>query len=121
MYTNDIAILHLSRRLYVDNDIFISRICKSSTYNLSMDITEYPRNGTRLVISGWDFTNMSSFPRSIILQQAEVYAMDGNNTTCFVSDDRRQIQCCAGRYGSDKGNILIFRMLLTIFFCFIFF
>jgi secreted trypsin-like serine protease len=105
VYKHDIAILHLSQPLDTVNDAYIARTCRSLTSNQLIYETRYPSNGTQLVISGWDIINMSNASTSDSLQQAEVYAIEGNNANCFLSDDQRQLQFCAGRYGSDKGNI----------------
>jgi secreted trypsin-like serine protease len=121
LYINDIAILHLSLPLDLENDKNISRTCLASIQNQLMNPTKYPSNGTRLAISGWDITNILQSPRSEILQQAEVYVIDGENANCFISNDQRQIQFCAGRYGNDKGNILTLNILLTISYYLIFF
>jgi secreted trypsin-like serine protease len=121
LYINDIAILHLSLPLDVEDDKNISRTCLPSTTNQLMNMTKYLSNGTRLAISGWDITNRSRFPRSQMLQQAEVYIIDGENSNCSVSDDQHQLQFCAGRYGNDTGNILTLNILLIISFYFVFF
>jgi hypothetical protein len=41
-----------------------------------------------------------------VLQQAEVYFIDENNSDCSLSDSQHPIQFCAGRYGNDKGSFL---------------
>lgn len=107
LYINDIAILHLSQPLYIEYNKYLSRTCRPVMFNQWLNETEYPLNRTRLTIVGWDITNMSSFPKSMILQQAEVYVTDDDdNANCSVSDNRRSIQFCAGRYESENGNII---------------
>ncbi|CAF1295217.1 unnamed protein product [Adineta steineri] len=111
-YINDIAILRLTKSLYVDNNNYISRTCKSSIYNQWMDMNNYPPDGTRLVISGWDIIHISSSSKSKLLQQAEIYAYNSNHSNCFISGNQNQMQFCVGRnennndicYGNDPGS-----------------
>jgi secreted trypsin-like serine protease len=121
LYMNDIAILHVSLPFDIDDDRNISRTCLPSINSQSMNAKKYLSNGTRLAISGWDITHMLRFPRSQILQQAEIYVIGGKNSNCSVSDNERQLQFCAGRYGNDNGNISTLNILLTIFYHFVFF
>ncbi|CAF1400682.1 unnamed protein product [Adineta steineri] len=104
-YINDIAILRLTKSLYVDNNNYVSRACKSSTYNQWMDMNNYPLDGTRLVISGWDITYTSTSSKSKLLQQAEIYAFNNNHSKCFISGNQNEMQFCAGRNENNNGNI----------------
>ncbi|CAF0974550.1 unnamed protein product [Adineta steineri] len=103
-YINDIAILRLTKSLYVDNNNYVSRTCRSSTYNQWMDVNNYPLDGTRLVISGWDITHISSSSKSKLLQQAEIYAFNNNHSKCFLSGYENQIQFCAGRNQNNNDD-----------------
>jgi hypothetical protein len=104
---NDIAILQLTLPFYVEDDTYVSRACLSSKYDPWFDPNKYPSNGTRLALSGWDITNIGGSSRSKILQQAEVYVIDDDNSYCALSTDQRPLQFCAGHYGDDKGSFLM--------------
>jgi secreted trypsin-like serine protease len=110
IYVNDIAILHLSLPLDTDYDQNTPRTCLPSNNNQPINTIKYLSDGTRLVIAGWDITNPSGVPRPQILQQAEVYVIDGNNLDQSVSGNQHRHQFYAGRYGNDAGNILMFKI-----------
>lgn len=114
-YTNDIAILQLLLPLDAYDDKNISRTCVFAfNYQGRTDI-QYPKNGTRLVITGWNITHTIKSFRSEILQQAEVYAMSGTNSNCSISSDQDQLQFCVGRFENNTGNILRLNILFMIF------
>ncbi|CAF4231175.1 unnamed protein product [Rotaria sordida] len=102
-YMNDIAILRLSQSLRIVNDQLISRTCIPTIDDEWIDVSQYASNGSQLVVTGWNIINTSNISKSEILQQAEIFVMDDSETSnCYVSDDQRQTQFCAGRYGNDK-------------------
>ncbi|CAF1351811.1 unnamed protein product [Adineta steineri] len=99
-YLNDIAILRFTKSLYVDNNNYVSRTCKSPIYNQWMDGTNYPLDESRFVISGWDITYISGSSKSKLLQQAEIYVFNNDHSNCFISGYQKQIQFCADDPGS---------------------
>ncbi|CAF3923349.1 unnamed protein product [Rotaria sordida] len=102
-YLNDIAILRLSQSLRIVNDRLISQTCIPTTDDEWIDVSKYASNGSQLIVTDWNIINTSSISKSEILQQAEIFVMDDSETSnCYVSDDQRQNQFCAGRYGNDK-------------------
>ncbi len=109
-YKNDIAILHLSFPLSLPSDPYdekkVSRTCLPAINDQWLKQIHRPSNGTRLILTGWYITNISrSSHKPQILQQADIYAIDGENSNCSVSDDQRQLQFCASRHQNAKGNI----------------
>ncbi|CAF3904940.1 unnamed protein product [Rotaria sp. Silwood1] len=104
-YMNDIAILRLSQSLRIVNDQLVSRTCIPTIDDEWIDVSQYASNGSQLVVTGWNIINTSNISKSEILQQAEIFVVDDSETSnCYVSDDQRQNQFCAGRYGNDKGD-----------------
>ena len=73
-----------------------------------MDERKYASaNGTRLAMSGWDFTNILKSGSAQILQQAEVYVIDNKESNCSLSGTPYPLQFCAGRYENDEGSFLM--------------
>lgn len=105
-YTNDIAILYLLQPLDAYDDKNISRTCAPSFNHQGMTESQRPINGTSLVITGWNITNIIKSSRSEVLQQTEVYAMVDKNSNCSLSDDQCQLQFYAGRYQNNNSNVL---------------
>jgi hypothetical protein len=103
-YANDIAILHVSRSLNIENDIFLSRICLPKKDGTSSDPTYYPSPGTRLAIIGWGEMNCQHKADQHLLQQIQVYAVNDQQKSCYIFDEHRAIQFCAGieKGGTDK-------------------
>lgn len=67
-------------------------------------VIQRPTNGTSLVITGWNITHRVKSHDQKLLQQAEIFYIDGEESqfaTCH-----RQDQFCVGRYQNDTGNFL---------------
>ena len=103
-YMNDVAILHLSVPLDLYGDENISPTCLPSTNKPQEEVTRRPKNGTSLVITGWNITDRVKSRGQKLLQQAEVFAIDGDEL--HFSTCHRQDQFCVGRYQNATGNIL---------------
>ncbi|CAF1320823.1 unnamed protein product [Didymodactylos carnosus] len=101
---HDIAILHLSQPLNFTTNSRIKRTCVPDL-KWSTSIEEYPLNGTHLVVSGWDDTqldNRSSSPD--ILHQVEVFLIHHNDRICNESLNDERGQFCAALYEGGKDT-----------------
>ena len=102
-FTNDIAILHLSRPLDL-KDLFLSRTCLSQKLSFLPNATDYPAVDTLLAIVGWGNTDYENQTVPQVLQQAEVFTSDLNDPNCPVQGKNHEFQFCAGTIQNDKGN-----------------
>lgn len=100
---NDIAILRLNDPLVLDNERQITRTCINPLSTL-IPVTEYPQAGTRLAIAGWGSLRYSSTYLPEILQQAEVFMVDNNNSLCRNLTYFQEGQMCAGLSEGGKGS-----------------
>jgi secreted trypsin-like serine protease len=103
---NDIAILHLAEPLDFAIDLSIARTCRPPRLNSSVDVMNYPASDTTLAVIGWGFLKDTDYSSPHVLQQATVYSVHHNHSTCNESIDDIELQFCAGVYGVDKGNSL---------------
>lgn len=108
-YINDIAIIHLSSPLEAYEDKNITRTCLPLFDQSWMETAQRPKNGTSLVIVGWNITNRINSHGPRILQQAEVFAIDDGLSNCSTLD--HQSQFCVGRFENDSGNILTSKII----------
>ncbi|CAF1344384.1 unnamed protein product [Adineta ricciae] len=79
---HDIAVLRLSESLNIEENIFLSKTCLSSTTDQS--------NLRSVVVSGWNVMFLSE-----ILQQVQLTAVDSNDPNCSLPIDQQQYQFCA--------------------------
>ncbi|CAF1490929.1 unnamed protein product [Adineta ricciae] len=91
---HDIAVLRLSESLNIEENIFLSKTCLSSTtdqFNLHS-----------VVVSGWNVMFLSE-----ILQQVQLTTVDRNDPNCSLPIDQQQYQFCVGQnlcVGSNYSN-----------------
>jgi secreted trypsin-like serine protease len=104
-YQNDIAILHLSESLSLENSAFLKRTCVPYLSG-TMNMLQYPPNGAALAVIGWGMTQQRTNNMSDALQQAEVVVIDNNDTKCKASIKNNETQFCAGLYNGGKGLYL---------------
>ncbi len=102
---NDIAILHLSEPLNMSTNPFLSRTCLPQP-NATLNMLNYPLNGTRLAVIGWGTIEDGLFfafsPED--LQQIEVFAMHKQDQICDKEIKDKARQFCAGLYDGSKGS-----------------
>jgi secreted trypsin-like serine protease len=104
-YQNDIAILHLSESLDIDNDPFIKRTCVPHL-DVNMNVQQYPANGIRLAVIGWGMVGLGTNNMSNAMQQAEVFVIDNDDSTCKVLIKDKDTHFCAGVYNVIQGLYL---------------
>jgi secreted trypsin-like serine protease len=99
---HDIAVLHLNQSLPTEYNQFLTKTCIHRVNPPTLN-NQYIRNGTRLTVIGWG-TRKSGLPdEPTILQQAEVYAIDYNDSICRGAMEDTEIQFCAGLAEGGKG------------------
>ena len=106
-YKNNIAILHLSHPLNFTDGSHIARACLPKR-DLSVALTESPRNGTHLLIIGWG--QKSPKPNSEMsqtMQQLTVEVIDPTHGSCADAISDPRIQFCAGLYAGGKGQSIV--------------
>lgn len=104
-FVNNVAVLHMDRRLNFDYNPIIAKTCLEST-NPSIPSKEQPtENGTRLVIIGWGVMEPGNPPlRSPALQQAHIYAIDQKSEICADKISNGDLQFCAGLSDDRQGQ-----------------
>ncbi|CAF1518828.1 unnamed protein product, partial [Adineta steineri] len=65
---------------------------------------QYIKNGTRLAVIGWGALGSGVSLNPIILQQAEVFAIDNNDPICTQTMGDSEIQFCAGLREGGKDS-----------------
>ena len=100
---NDIAILHISESFNFTNDFFIKKICLPKKYDVLPDPIYYPVSGTSLVVIGWGTMNCQNKSEQQLLQQVQVYAMNNLENNCYILNEHRNIQFCAGLNPENTG------------------
>lgn len=115
IYMNDIAMLHLSVPLNIDENPNTSPTCLPSMNSQLISTIRYPLNGMRVVITGWNIMTTTGSSTPLILQQAEIYVIDGEKINHFVPNNQDQHQFYAGRYENDTGNIIILIIYFVIY------
>jgi secreted trypsin-like serine protease len=101
-YQNDIAILHLSEPVGLENNPFSKRTCVPYLSG-TMNMLQYPPNGAALAVIGWGMTQQGMNNMSDGLQQAEIVVIDNNDPKCKASIKNNETQFCAGLYNGGKG------------------
>ncbi|CAF3469694.1 unnamed protein product [Rotaria sp. Silwood1] len=102
---NDIAILHLAEPLDFATGLSIARTCRPPRLNSSAEVMQYPTHGTSLAVIGWGYLNaIGSFIAPQVLQQATVYSVHYNQSTCNAAINDIELQFCAGVSEVDKGE-----------------
>jgi trypsin len=103
-FLNDIALLHIDRPLYFQNNPILAKSCVPRS-NSSVSVNEqHPTNGTRLVVIGWGVMRLGSFVLSEYLQQVQVNVIDNQDQICKNSISNSELQFCAGLYDGGKGE-----------------
>ena len=102
-YQNDIALLYVFPPLPVDSDINLASTCVP--YGIpSYNISNYPSNGTHLVIAGWNSVQTDDNNSSATLQQTSAYVLDNEDPICLgsIHDDERQFCAAVQRTGLES-------------------
>lgn len=117
-FLNNIALLHMNRPLYFQNNPVLAKTCVHRNDNSSISIGEqHPKNGTRLVVIGWGAMRPGSYLQSEYLQQIQVNAIDNRDQICKNVINDSKLQFCAGLYKSEKGKQKYYIILMQPF-CF---
>jgi hypothetical protein len=101
--TNDIAILHLTSPLNIAEKLFTAPTCLPRV-DISIDVQQYPLNGTRLAMVGWRIMQENNSITPDMVQQAEVFVIDDNHPMCANLTIDSEKQFCAGNYRDGKGK-----------------
>ncbi|CAF3541616.1 unnamed protein product [Rotaria sordida] len=112
-YVNDIALLKLNKPLNFNDNLYVTPTC-IPTINASRNISQYPKNGTRLTVIGWNSIRQGKVDIFNPLQQREIFVIDNNNPMCLRSFIDPEKQFCTGFlkdgrdpcYGDSGGPIL---------------
>ena len=104
-FVNNIAVLHMNRRLHFEYNPVIAKTCVQRT-NASIPSREQPtKNGTRLVIIGWGVMEPGNPSLlSAFLQQAHIYAIDQKSEICADKIINGDLQFCAGLSDDRQGQ-----------------
>lgn len=94
-HVNDIAILHISEALDVENNIFLSQICLPERYSFMPESIYYPYPDTPLIVIGWGLMNCINQTEEHLLQQTQVQAVANSNKNCYVLEKDQNLQFCA--------------------------
>jgi secreted trypsin-like serine protease len=94
-YANDIALLELSVPLNFNDNRDISPTCVPSI-NSSIHVSQYPKNGTRLAVIGWQSIRQGEMNEYNALQQGEIFLIDNNDQMCRRSFIDPEKQFCGG-------------------------
>jgi hypothetical protein len=101
---NDIAILHISQTLNFDDNLFINQICLPKKDELLLSDSIYdPLPGTRLVVIGWGLMNCENKTEQQLLQQIQVYSINDSEKNCYILNQHRDLQFCAGLSEENTG------------------
>jgi secreted trypsin-like serine protease len=102
-HANDIAILHISEELNLQNNLFINQICLPNKSDGLPDSIYYPAASARLIVTGWGLMNCENKIEQQLLQQIQLNAVDNSEKNCFVLNKHRHIQFCAGLNEESTG------------------
>ncbi|CAF2745169.1 unnamed protein product [Rotaria sp. Silwood2] len=102
-YRHDIALMHINQSLMIDHNRILTKTCIHRV-NPPMLNNQYIKNGTRLTVIGWGETKQNHFQSPTILQQAEVYAIDNENSICRAAMNDSEIQFCTGLPEGGKDS-----------------
>lgn len=115
LFKNDIAILHLAEPLNLETNPRISRTCLPSRIDSTVDLINYPSNGSLLAVVGWGALDKSVIRRPQLLQQLIIYSIHHNESTCTRSIGHVNVQFCGGLYEGGKGQYFLMTTSLAIF------
>ncbi|CAF3834470.1 unnamed protein product [Rotaria sordida] len=102
-FRNDIALLYIDRPFIFHHNEMLAKTCVHHI-DPSLSISQYPKNGTRLVMIGWSTMTPESSESVDHLQQVQVYAIDNHDPACSDSINDVNMQFCAGLYEEEKGQ-----------------
>ncbi|CAF0852847.1 unnamed protein product [Adineta steineri] len=102
-FKNDIALLELDIPLDIDENSFHAKTCLSEI-NISINVTNYPSNGARLIVIGYGSKENDHNNLSNNLQQTELFTIDNNDSICRRSFIDPEKQICTGIYQGGKGT-----------------
>ncbi|CAF1029212.1 unnamed protein product [Adineta ricciae] len=105
-YLNDIAILRMDRPLYFLHNPILAKTCVNPRNISMMDMHQYPKPGTRLVVIGWGAMKPGSFLQSEYLQQIRISTIDNQDPICQKIVSSKEHQFCAGLYNGGKDACL---------------
>ncbi|CAF4166367.1 unnamed protein product, partial [Adineta steineri] len=102
-FRHDIAVLHLNQSLTTENNPYLTKTCIHPVNSPTVN-NQYIKNGTRLAVIGWGALGSGVSLNPIILQQAEVFAIDNNDPICTQTMNDSEIQFCAGLREGGKDS-----------------
>jgi hypothetical protein len=100
---NDIAILHISQEFDFENNLFINQVCLPEKFEFLPESIYYPAPGTRLVVIGWGLMNCENKSEQQLLQQIQVYSVNDLDKNCYILNQDKNIQFCAGLNDGNTG------------------
>ncbi|CAF1178577.1 unnamed protein product [Rotaria sordida] len=112
-YANNIALLELREPLNFNDNPYITPTCLPIK-NSSINVSQYPKTGSRLAVIGWQSLRSDKIDIFNALKQGEIFLIGNNYPICrrsFIDPDK---QFCAGIlkggidpcYGDAGGPIL---------------
>ncbi|UJR13114.1 hypothetical protein I4U23_000138 [Adineta vaga] len=101
-YINDIAILHISQPFDLKKNSLIKQTCLKEKSLLTLPSNIYPYNGNQLALIGWGFMNCDYHIQQNSLQQIEIYTGDYYEKQCYILEEHRTMQFCAGLINQTK-------------------
>jgi hypothetical protein len=120
-YINDIAILHISQPFNFQNNLFIKKTCLVKKYSPTSPSAIYPYRGDELALIGWGTLNCDENISYNSLQQIEIYTGDYWDKNCYILEEHRDMQFCAGLINQTTGeNLIIFDQIIHSFYYFLF-
>ena len=104
--TDDIAIIHLKDPLNITLDSYIARTCVPRR-DPSIEVTDQPRNGTKLLTVGWGWKSDPDGDTSEIMQQATIETFHHDDPSCAKSIYDPELQFCAGHQDNITGQSFV--------------
>jgi hypothetical protein len=105
-YRHDIALLHIDQPFIFTPNSNLTKTCIHRV-DPPLSTNQYPKNGTRLSVIGWGTLWFGGRDLPDILQQAEVFTIDNEESRCVNSINNTELQFCAGLVEGGKGPYLI--------------
>lgn len=103
-YAHDVAVLHVSEPFDLQNDMYVSSTCLFEKGSWSSNPIYYPWAGSKLAVVGWGTMKCLNDREYEALQQLEVHSTDYYEKTCYIRDEHRGVQFCAGLLGTKDAG-----------------
>jgi secreted trypsin-like serine protease len=105
-FLNDIALLHMRRPLYFQNNPVLAKTCVLRVNSSTAAMNPHPKNGTQLVMIGWGAVKPGSFVQAGHLKQIRVSAIDDADPFCRKLITDSKLQFCVDVNNGDQGKFV---------------